>query len=126
MQGERKVIRDGFKAAIDSVFAGETFTKRKVDARNKSEYVNVFFEDGEITHDGLDGVTSAEIIVGYHTREYLGDDELDSAVNPLYQAISAADIASDVIRGILPTGFYYGDEQEGEFTSMFLQFRVVY
>lgn len=127
MQGERKVLRDGIKAAIDGVHANvEIFTKRQVDARGLSEYINVYFDEGDISQLQLDQQTSAEILVGYHTANYISDDDLDEKGDALYAAIKAADIAPDVLRGMLPSGFSYGEESESAFTSLFLRFTVFY
>lgn len=127
MQGERKAIRDGIKAALDGVHVGvEVFTQRQVDARDLSEYINVFFDDGEIGQQGLDEQTAAEILVGYHTANYISDDDLDQKGDALYAAIEAADIAPDILRGMLPAGFSYGEESESPFTSLFLRFTVFY
>jgi len=126
MQGERKAIRDGFKNALSSAFNGDIFTKRHVDARDLNEYVTVYFNEGDATFDSLDLSTSAEVLVGYHVRDYVDDDQLDVVANDLYAALKNNPIAPDVLRGTLPSGFMYGDDTENEFTSIFLKFTVIY
>lgn len=126
MQGERKLIRDSFKAAIDGKFSADVYAKRFVDRREISEYVNIFFDEGDIDFEGLNLSTTALITVGYHTNQHVDDDELDEIGDTIFNAIGDSDIAPDVIRGVIPQGFSYGDEQEQEFTSLFLRFTVIY
>lgn len=126
MAGERKAIRDQFKLALAAGFSGDIYTKRFVDGRELREYVNVYFGEAAIEYDGLKTITQAELIIGYHTIDYVDDDALDVIADLLYLAVENADIAADVISGVLPSGFEYGEEQENEFTSIFLKFTVIY
>lgn len=126
MAGERKAIRDAVKQVLEGIYAGDVFSSRYVDGRDLSEYVNVYFNEGQVDTETLVFATSAELVVGFHTKDYVSDDQLDEQADTLYQAIGDADIAPNVLRGINPAGFEYGDEQESAFTSIYLQFTVYY
>lgn len=125
MQGERKVIRSALKQALQNALTLNVFARRFIDARGLDQYINVYFDEGDIEFEGLDKSTTALVIVGYHTRDYVDDDQLDDIADTIYAAIENAPNLTGV-RGLLPAGFKYGEEQEQEFTSIYQTFTVVY
>lgn len=138
MSGERKAIRDAVKLALESVYFGTIYTSRRVDTRDHNEFVRIYLQSGEMEYNGLDNPTSADLVVAFHKKPdadtsygpavdpQVTDDELDAVADLLFDEMGEADIAPNLIRGITPVGFEYGEEQEQEFESIALLFNVQY
>lgn len=138
MSGERQSIRNAIQQALEPVYSGPIFTSRRVDPRGLDEFVRIYLQGGEMQYDGLDNPTTADLAVAFHKKPeadasygpsvdpQVTDDELDAVADALFDQMAAADIAPDLIRGITPVGFEYGEEQEQEFESITLLFTVQY
>lgn len=126
MAQERKAIRDGIKAALKTAYAGPIFTSRYMDVRDESEYVNVYFDTGDVTWDGLLSSTTATVIVEYSTTGQVDDDAMDAVADQLNNALATQPIAEDIIQGFLPAGFEYIEQQETEFNTIILRYTVTY
>ena len=130
MAGQRKAIRDAIKTALESDFDCSIFTSRKVDSRGASEYINIFFESGDVDNDTLQSQTTAAVVVGYHVTDIAGelptDDDLDVMADTILAQLTTHGVASDILQGLLNTGFEYGDDDDGEYSSIYLRFDAIY
>lgn len=138
MSGERQIIRNAIKQALEAVYSGPIYTTRRVDTRGLDEFVRIYLKIGEIDYEGLDNPTTASLVVVYHKKpeadnsfgpavdRQVTDEELDVVADALSDQLGESDIVPDLVRGIVPTGFEYGEEQEQEFESIALLFTIHY
>lgn len=126
MATERKIIRDAIVAAIKADFVAPIYCSRAVDGREDDNFVNVYFDSGDIEFDGLLTKTRATIVVSYHDRNAQSDDDIDASADFLNNILATADIAPDVIQGMVPAGFEYADERESSFSGIYLRYTIIY
>lgn len=126
MAGERKRIRDDIKAAIETVFAGEVIASRVYDARDKTKFVSVYFETGDIEWDGIKNFTTAPVVVSYLSNDISDDDAIDKIAESIHAAIESTDIAPGLIQGFVPAGFEYLSEADSAFCGLALRYTVIY
>jgi hypothetical protein len=126
MPGERKAIRDAIKTIIEGVVDYEVIASRKIDGRDKDDFVSVYFESGEVQFDGLIENTTASLIVAYNTIDQLDDDLLDEVADEIHGALAANEIAPQLVQGFIPTGWGYLDDNERAFSGIYLRYTVTY
>lgn len=126
MASERKRIRDAIKAAIETEYSGEVIASRVYDARNKRDFVTVYFESGDIEWDGIKNFTTASIVVAYMAKDLSTDDELDEVADLVNGVLAVAPIAPDLIQGFIPAGFEYLSENESAYSGIALRYTVIY
>ncbi|TQV85195.1 hypothetical protein FKG94_03120 [Exilibacterium tricleocarpae] len=125
MVDERKAIRDHIGALVETVYPGRVFTTRDTDGRGLDEYVNIYFEEGEIITEGLYRFTEARLVVGYHRAGHPKDDQLDAGMEPIAALLDNEPDLGDVAQGLTPTGFQYSDTT-AEFSSLLHNYVITY
>lgn len=126
MAGERKVIRDAVKSIVEQATDLMCFSSRRVDARVEQEFINVYFESGEIQYDGVKEFTTAQIVVCYNNLELIDDDEIDEMADMIHEALASQEIAPSVVQGFVPSGWDYIDDRERAFSGINLRYSVTY
>lgn len=127
-----KQIRNAVKDALQTVFSGEIYTTRAPDVREGADkYLNVFLQSGDVDYnEGLVAESVSILTIGVHIALVDGksptDDDLDELAESLLPAVPVHGILPEVIQGIVPTDFEYSDEEEGEYSSLFLRFNLHY
>jgi len=126
MPNERKTIRDSIKTIIEGVVNYEVFTSRKIDGRNKNEFISIYFEQWDMAFDGLQNPTTAPLIIAFNTVDQLDDDLLDEVADAINTALEQNEIAPQLVQGFIPTGGGYFDESERAFSGIYLRYTVTY
>lgn len=126
MAGERKIIRDAVKSIVGQAANVVCYSSRRVDAREELNFINVYFESGEIQFDGIKGFTTAQIVVSYNSIELLEDDDIDQVADVLHEALGSHEIAPHLVQGFSPAGWDYIDDRERAFSGINLRYTVYY
>lgn len=126
MPNERKTIRYSIKTIIEGIVNYEVFTSRKIDGRNKNEFISIYFEQWDMAFDGLQNPTTAPLIIAFNTVDQLDDDLLDEIADAINTALEQNEIAPQLVQGFIPTGGGYFDESERAFSGIYLRYTVTY
>ena len=126
MPGERKIIRDAVKEIIENAVSYEVISSRKIDGRNKNEFINIYFEQWDMAFDGLQNPTTAPLIVAFNTVDQLDDDLLDEVADAINAALEENEIAPQLVQGFVPNGGGYLDDNERAFSGIYLRYTVTY
>lgn len=121
----RKTIRDKVKAQLATAYAGDIFTGRKIDARDSTEFLNVFLADGESYGEGIEEKTESSLVVGIH-KKTATDDELDVIGDLLEAAIGENLTLDGLISGLVYTGFEYGEDESSGFDQLYIKYTAIY
>lgn len=120
----RESVRQAFKRAVQSVFVGTVYTSRVTDNRDDNEYVSIFIEEGDITHNFSGSETEARITVRYCKKQPVEDGVLDVVADQVIAAIAEfPDVLAVVGRPLLESFSYEPDSQHNSINHTF---RVIY
>lgn len=121
----RKQIRDQIKTQLATSYTGTIFTGRKIDARDQTEFVNVFLADGVTEEDTVLRQTESTLVIGVH-KQNATDDQLDT-IGDLLEAAIATDISlGGLVAGLVYTGFEYGEDERNGFDQLYLKYTVIF
>ncbi len=121
----RKTIRDGMKAAIETVYDGPVYTIRRIDARELSEYINVFLASGSATTDsGIYQQITARMVITI-AKKGASDDDLDTTGATIDAIINTINYTSIGAIGAYFTEFQYADDDD-EFEKLHLTYDIIY
>lgn len=126
MPNERKTIRDAVKEIIENAVSYEVIASRKIDGRNKNEFINIYFEQWDMAFDGMQNPTTAPLIVAFNTVDQLDDDLLDEIADSINSALEENEIAPQLVQGFTPLGGGYLDDNERAFSGIYLRYTVTY
>ncbi len=129
MAGERIAVRQSIKDEIELIFTGTITTSRRFDVTQlKKDMVSIFIEEGEFEYSGISQDSMASLVVSYHSKNMLSDDELDLAFEPIDLAISAyqSNTIGEALTYVIPVGFSYSNDEERELTSISYSYKIKY
>lgn len=122
---DRKTIRDQVKAQLATTYSGDIFTGRKIDARDATEFLNVFLANGDSYGEGIEEKTESSLVIGIH-KQAATDDELDIIGDSLEAAIGENLTLNGLISGLVYTGFEYNEDESSGFDQLYLKYTVIY
>lgn len=126
MSGSRRTeIRNAIKNRLVAAVPYDVFASRDIDAREETEFANVFFIDGDSGYEGLQRKNESNLVIAYRNTDLIDDDFIDSRGDEIQSAIESAPFG-DEMSGIFYVGFEYLDEQERGFSGIALRFTVIY
>lgn len=125
MLGSQKQIRNAIRERIATAVTYPVFASRDIDAREESEFANVFFTVGDVAYEGLQQRNESNLVVIYRNSDEIDDDFIDSRGDEIQSAIISSPFG-DEMSGILYAGFEYLDDQERSFSGIELRFTVYY
>ena len=123
---DRKQIRDQIKAQIETQYGGSVFTERSIDARDSTEFINVFLIDGNIIgEEGLNHLTESSLVIGVQ-KKGASDDDLDSTGDLVEAAIGQDITLGRLVSGLVYEGFEYGTDESSGFDQLFLKYTIIF
>lgn len=121
----RKTIRDGIKAAIEGIYSGSVFLTRRIDARDLSEYINVFMSSGSAnTESGLHQQIEARLVISI-AKKGATDDQLDEVADQIEAMLDDLDYASIGAIGAYFSEFQYADDDD-EFEKLHITYDIIF
>ena len=124
MANERKQIRQQLKTALDAVFSYPVYAEREPDSRGLNEFITLHIDSGEIEYDGITGMVTAILSVGYHKSGLVNDDELDDQMGLIDRHINRDSVPE--VSGFSLTSFYYKPNDDEDFSSLINQYEILY
>lgn len=126
MPQARTLVRNAVVDALTEFYPETIYKKRDPDLTDGEDAaIAVYLSEGEVVTDGMQQNTVADLVVAFHRKDLIDDDDLDEWSKRASHALAQLP-ATSVITGIQPSGFEYGDIEEGQYYSLYLKFNVVY
>lgn len=121
----RKSIRYGIKTAIEAFYSGPVYITRRIDAREISEYINVFLSSGSaVTDAGIYSQVTGRLVITV-AKKGATDDDLDTIGDQIDAMITTIDYTSIGAIGAYFTEFSYADDDD-EFEKLHLTYDIIY
>lgn len=121
----RKQIRDAAAAQIGAVYAGEIGSGR-IQHPTQPEFVEVYFEEGVNTTDGLQQYVEAIFTIAIYKSGLVTDDDLDDIGAQCEQGLLSDESLGQLIHGMTGAGFEYEPRGESQFDALYLRYQLTY
>lgn len=124
----RKEVRDQVKAQIVAAYTGngEVKSGRILHTAGLTEFIDVFFEEGEHENEGLQNYVQALFTIGIHKTGIVTDDELDAIGDECETGLFSDTTLGGLVHGITEAGFDYSPRGESVYDALYLRYFITY
>lgn len=124
----RKEIRNKVRAQIEASYTGcgEVKSGRILHTAGLTEFIDVFFEEGEHEQDGVQKYTEALFSIGVHKSGIVSDDELDQIGDECETGLFSDTTLGGLVHGITEAGFDYSRRGESVYDALYLRYFITY
>ena len=126
MSLKRIQIRQELNAGLSSKYTMPVLSDRTPDLSKNNSAITLSIEEGETESEGMKNMTMALLNVGFHSKEFISDDDLDLMAKDVGDYLNEIVRGSPVIIGIQPSGFAYESGGENEHYSLINSYNIYY